>query len=208
MDLYLFDFDNTLYAYDSRRRLPAQSRLSGVSQYHLAKTWWAAGFERRAEAGEWPTADAYLDQFAAVTGARLTLAQWVQARSEASTATTGVVDEFRRASTRGTASLLSNNPSPFVEGFTSLAPDVSAIAGPNLLVSCMLGARKPSALAYRRALDAYGANAADTFLVDDSAENIAGAASLGITAHRFLGATASAVADLHTAIDRFSARKS
>ncbi|MDQ1543948.1 MAG: glucose-phosphatase, partial [Actinomycetota bacterium] len=68
MDLYLFDFDKTLYAYDSRKRLPALSRISGLSQYHLAKTWWAAGWEVRAELGEFPTADAYLDRFAEVTG--------------------------------------------------------------------------------------------------------------------------------------------
>ena len=48
VDLYFFDLDKTLYAYDFRERLPALSRFSGVSQYHLASTWWAGGFERRA----------------------------------------------------------------------------------------------------------------------------------------------------------------
>ena len=56
MDLYFFDFDKTLYAYDMMRRLPALSRITGASQYHLAKSWWAAGYEARAEAGAWRTA--------------------------------------------------------------------------------------------------------------------------------------------------------
>ncbi|TXN28549.1 hypothetical protein [Lacisediminihabitans profunda] len=63
MDLYFFDFDTTLYTYDSRKRLPALSLASGVSQYHLAKTWWESGFEIRAESGEWPTAAEYLAEF-------------------------------------------------------------------------------------------------------------------------------------------------
>ena len=48
MDLYFFDFDKTLYAYDFHFRLPALSVMTGASQYHLAKTWWAEGFEVRA----------------------------------------------------------------------------------------------------------------------------------------------------------------
>ena len=67
MDLYLFDFDKTLYGYDFLHRLPALSRASGVSQYALASRWWAAGFEARAEAGEWPTAESYLAEFCRVT---------------------------------------------------------------------------------------------------------------------------------------------
>ncbi|MFZ2963919.1 MAG: hypothetical protein WA006_04455 [Rhodoglobus sp.] len=43
MDRYLSDLDKTLYAYDFRRRLPAPARLAGVSQYRLARRWWADG---------------------------------------------------------------------------------------------------------------------------------------------------------------------
>ena len=75
MDLYLFDFDKTLYGYDFHRRLPALSRATGVSQYDLASKWWAAGYEARAESGEWPDADAYLEKFAEITGATLTAAE-------------------------------------------------------------------------------------------------------------------------------------
>ena len=49
--LFLFDFDKTLYAYDFRKRLPRLAELSGVSQYDLAKHWWAAGREEAAESG-------------------------------------------------------------------------------------------------------------------------------------------------------------
>jgi putative hydrolase of the HAD superfamily len=204
VDLYLFDFDKTLYAYDSRKRLPAQSRISGVSQYHLAKTWWAAGYEVRAELGEWKTAQDYLDEFAAVTGARLTLDEWCEARHEASTPNAGVVEALRYASTLGEVSLFSNNPPPFVETLPEMAPDVAAILGPNVLVSCQIGARKPSPEAYERALAHYGVPAENAFFVDDSKANVAGARSVGITSFHYTG-----VADvpaLNAAIDAFSAR--
>ena len=185
MDLYLFDFDKTLYAYDFRKRLPELARLGGVSQYHLASTWWAAGCERRAEAGAWPTADEYLAQFARVTGAELTLEQWADARRLAMTRIDGSVAALRRASTLGTVSLLSNNPSVFAAALPLLAPDVVDILGENLLVSAALGVRKPDPEIYRLALQRYGVAPEDTFFADDSAANVEGAASVGIRAHLF-----------------------
>ena len=187
MDLYLFDFDKTLYAYDFRKRLPALSRVSGVSQYHLAKTWWAAGYEVRAELGEWKTSEEYLDMFATVTGARLTLDQWCEARHEASTPNAGVVNALRLAASLGTVSLFSNNPPPFVASLAKMAPDVAAILGPNVLVSCEIGIRKPDPAAYLAAMKHYAAAPSDTFFVDDSAANIAGAARDGITTFHYTG---------------------
>jgi glucose-1-phosphatase len=204
VDLYLFDFDKTLYAYDFRKRLPALSRVSGVSQYHLAKTWWAAGYEVRAELGEWKTADDYLDEFAKVTGARLTLDQWCEARHAASTPNVGVVDALRLAATLGTVSLFSNNPPPFVASLSQMAPDVAEILGPNVLVSCQIGIRKPDPKAYQAAVDHYGAEATNSFFVDDSAANVAGAQADGLTAFHYTAATD--VPALDAAIRAFAAR--
>lgn len=184
MDLYFFDFDKTLYAYDFRMRLPALSLITGVSQYRLAKTWWADGYESRAEAGEWKTSAEYLEQFERITGARLTLENWQESRALASTAIPGSIEALRRASTLGTVSVLSNNPAPFAESLPVLAPDVAALVGENRLVSYQFGIRKPAADLYRRALDHFGARAEDTFFADDSAGNVAGAAALGIHAHQ------------------------
>ena len=185
MDLYLFDFDKTLYACDFRKRLPELARLGGVSQYHLADTWWAAGYERRAESGEWPTADEYLAEFARVTGVSLTLAQWADARRLAMTRIDGSVAALRRAASLGTASLLSNNPSVFQAALPQLAPDVAQALGDNVLVSAGLGVRKPAARIFELAMEHYGSDPERTFFVDDSAENVEGAAELGIFTHLF-----------------------
>ena len=201
MDLYLFDFDKTLYEYDFRRRLPEFARVGGVSQYSLAKNWWAAGFERRAESGEWPDAAGYLAEFARVTGVTLTLDEWAAVRRTAMRPIGGSVAALGRAASLGTVSLLSNNPAPFAAALPLLAPDVCAIVGEHRLISCELGIRKPDPEAYRRALDRFGVRAEDTFFTDDSFENIAGARSIGIHAHHF-----TTVESLDAALTAFATR--
>ena len=183
MDLYLFDFDKTLYAFDFRRRLPALADMTGASQYRLASRWWAGGYERRAEAGEWPTSAEYLAEFERVTGAALSLDQWRAARALASTRIPGSMAALARAATLGTAAVFSNNPSPFAESLAVLAPDVVEIVGPRAMVSCQIGLRKPDPAAFAAVLDRLGATPENTFFADDSPSNVAGAAGLGITAH-------------------------
>ncbi len=205
MTLFFFDFDKTLYAYNFRKRLPELSRLTGVSQYRLAKLWWAGGYEKRAESGEWRDPAEYFAEFERVTGAHLTLEDYQVSRHMASTPIPGSVEALRHAATLGTVSLLSNNPSPFAASLPVLAPDVCAIVGENRLVSCDLGVRKPDPRVYMRALERYGASAEETFFADDSAENIAAAAAIGITAHQLTYVSGvPQVQALRDAIDAFA----
>ncbi len=210
MDLYFFDLDKTLYAYDFRYRLPELARLSGGSQYHLAKTWWASGCEARAEAGDWPTADEYLDEFARVTGTRrLALEEWASARRLAMTRIPGSIAALARAAELGTVSLLSNNPAATATALPLLARDVVEILGENRLFSYQLRSRKPGEEIYRRALEHYGVAAENCFFADDSAANIAGARAVGITGHQLM--SHSGTYDTHAllaAIEAFAGRRS
>ncbi|MBX3117016.1 MAG: HAD family phosphatase [Cryobacterium sp.] len=207
MKLFVFDFDDTLYDYDFRLRLPALALLTGKSQYHLAKTWWAADFERRAEAGEWKTSAEYLAQFEEATGASLTLEGWRESRMLASSPIPGAVAALRRAAELGKTAVLTNNPAPFAESFEFLAPDVAAIVGDRVLVSSDLGVRKPDAGIYRLALERLGATAGETYFTDDSAANVAGAESLGITGHKIAWRDGQAdIAALSASIEDFASR--
>lgn len=183
--LFLFDFDQTLSAFDFRRRLPALAAATGTSQYHLASTWWGGGHERAAEVGEYPTTTAYLVAFERVTGAALTREQWLQARLAAMTPVPAALDALRLAASLGTASLLSNNPIIFHDCFTELAPEAASILGGYGLVSAQLGARKPGALIFARVLERFGADPADAMLIDDAARNVEGAREAGLTAFQF-----------------------
>lgn len=186
VDLYLFDFDKTLYAYDNRYRLPALALAAHASQYQLAKRWWAAGYELRAEAGEWPTADEYLDEFARVTDShRMTLEEWAEGRRLASTPNPGVLAAVARAREIGTVSLLSNNPSVFEAALPFFAPDAVELLGDHVLVSAALGVRKPDARVFELALARYDATPQNTFFADDVLENVLGARAVGIDAHHY-----------------------
>ena len=184
--LFLFDFDKTLYAYDFRKRLPRLAELTGVSQYALAKNWWEEGYEAAAEAGEFPSSEEYLAAFNEVTGGRLTADGWREARRAAMTPIPGSIAALHRAAELGTVSLLSNNPIIFRDSLSELAPEVAHVLGGNDLVSAVLGARKPEARIYTRALSRFGIAAEDTLFIDDSGANLRGAEAVGITGFQLL----------------------
>ncbi|MDN4614695.1 HAD family phosphatase [Leifsonia sp. F6_8S_P_1B] len=184
MDVYFFDCDKTLYDYDFHKRLPRLAQLGGVSQYRLASTWWAGGFERAAEIGEYATSEEYLEAFADVTGATLTLEQWQEARKAAMTPIPGSIAALHEAATLGTVSLLSNNPIPFKDSLPVLTPEIVDVLQDNDLVSAVLGARKPERRIYTRALGRFGVRPEDAILFDDSAANVEGARAAGMHAHR------------------------
>ena len=54
--------------------------------------------------------------------------------------------------------------------------------------SCYVGLRKPGLAIYKRALDILGAPAERILFIDDRAENVAGALSVGMKGIRFVGA--------------------
>jgi putative hydrolase of the HAD superfamily len=116
-----------------------------------------------------------------VTGGSLTIDGWCDARRAAMTPIPGSIAALRRAAEIGTVSLLSNNPIIFKDMLPELAPDVAGILGENDLVSAVLGARKPEARIFTRALSKYGIPAEDTMFVDDSEANVRGAETVGIT---------------------------
>jgi putative hydrolase of the HAD superfamily len=58
------------------------------------------------------------------------------------------------------------------------------------LSSCYLGLRKPKLAIYQRALDILGRPARRVLFIDDRAENVAGAAKVGMKAIQFKGADA------------------
>lgn len=207
-DVYFFDCDQTLYAYDFRKRLPALARLTGASQYHLASTWWGGGHEAAADAGEYRSSDEYFAAWRVVTGTTLTLEQWQEARAAAMTRIPGVIAALARAATLGTVSLLSNNPIPFRDALPILAPDVAEILQGNDLTSAVLGAQKPERRIYTRALGLFGVRAEDAILIDDSAANVAGARAAGMHAFQLTETDGDYdITGLNAALDSFAGRR-
>ncbi|MFC7580413.1 HAD family hydrolase [Schaalia naturae] len=83
---------------------------------------------------------------------------------------------------------LSNWPGELFHHAVDLVPVVSRLE--DVVVSGFEGMRKPEARIYRLMLERFGTRPEDTVFVDDSADNIEGAAALGIDAILFTGSEA------------------
>jgi putative hydrolase of the HAD superfamily len=198
--LFVFDMDDVLYRYDWRVRMGLLEELTGHDVVELRRRWWHHEGEWRAEAGGYPTAAEYHAAFEAAMGMPVPVDDWLRIRRAAMTPWPDSIAAVRRAAELGEVALLTNN-GPLVEAhLATLAPEIAALFGPELHTSSFYGARKPEPEVFRTLLEAYGRDPSEVFFVDDLPENVAGAESVGITAHRFTDA-----ATLIAAIEAFAA---
>lgn len=200
--LYVFDMDDVLYRYDWRVRMELLSGLTGHPIAELRRRWWHAEGEWAAEAGLFEGPEAYHAAFEAALGASVPVPEWLRMRRAAMTPWPESIAAVRRAAELGDVALLTNN-GPLVEAhLTDLAPEIAPLFGDDLHTSSFYGARKPDPEVFREVLRAHDRDASDVFFADDLPENVAGAASVGISAHRFVDA-----ASLLSAVEAFAAER-
>jgi putative hydrolase of the HAD superfamily len=183
--LFIFDMDDVLYDYDWRARMAGMTEMTGLSLDELRERWWTADGEWAAEAGGFATGAEYLAALEEALGCRVDESEWVRVRGEAMTVRPGSIAAVRRAAELGRVTLLTNNGVLTSEHLPTLAPELVDLFGDHLFTSSAYGARKPDPVVYERVLESYGVPADRAFFADDMPENIAGAASVGITAHLY-----------------------
>lgn len=200
--LFLFDMDDVLYDYDWRARMRGLTALTGLELAELRRRWWHEHGEWAAEAGRFPDGEGYRSALGAALGVEISVAEWVDNRRSAMTARPDAIAAVARAADHGRVSLLTNNGPLLDEHLASIAPEIAPLFGEHLRTTSRYGARKPDPRVFERVLAHYRADARDTFFVDDLAENVAAAASLGITTYRYGTAEG-----LHAAIEEFAAER-
>lgn len=184
--LFVFDMDDVLYDYEWRIRMRGLTELTGLEFAELRRRWWHADGEWAAEAGRWSDGDAYLRAWRDAMGVELSREDWVANRGSAMRPRPDVLASVARARELGRVTLLTNNNPLVEEHLPVLAPDLVPLFGhEHLRSSSRYGARKPDPRVFERVLEAYDEPAEHTFFVDDLPENVAGAASVGITAHLY-----------------------
>ena len=197
--LYIFDMDDVLYDYDWRTRMAGMTELTGLSLDQMRRLWWHDEGEWAAEAGVFSTAEDYMDAFQTAIGMTVDQSEWVRVRGAAMTPRPESIDAVRRASELGDVTLLTNNGAMTAKHLRTLAPELVPVFGEHLYTSSDYSARKPNPLVFERVLARYERDASEAFFVDDMPENVAGAASIGITAHLYRSP-----ADLRQAIEDFA----
>jgi putative hydrolase of the HAD superfamily len=183
--LFLFDMDDVLYDYDWRARMAGLTELTGLELDELRRRWWHDAGEWAAEAGGFPDGDGYRAALCAALEVEISAEAWVENRRSAMRARPAAIAAVRRASELGRVSLLTNNGPLLDEHLAVIAPEIAPLFGDHLRTTSHYGARKPDPAVFERVLRHYEADAADAFFVDDLPENVAAAASLGITTYRY-----------------------
>ncbi len=202
MLLFIFDMDNVLYDYDIPGRMAALTALTGLPLDELRRRWWHERGEWAAEAGHFADADRYLEAFRAALEVEVSEEDWVRTRGAAMTPWPESIAAVARAAELGRVTLLTNNGPMTSRHLRALAPELVPVFGDHLFTSSDYGARKPEPEVFRAVLERYGVEAADAFFADDLEENVNGARSVGITAHRFTDA-----GGLLAAIEEFAASR-
>lgn len=201
--LFIFDMDHVLYDYNWDVRIAGLADLTGLAPAEIKERWWDAGLERQAEAGQWSTGDEYIDAFSRAIQTPVDKRDWVRIRAAAMSPRPDAIAAVERAAQLGTVTLLTNNGALVGESLHTLAPALVDVFGEHLLTSSAYGARKPDPEVFRNVLGRYNTGAEDAFFADDLTENVAGAASVGITAHLYTTA-----AGLREAIELFATVRS
>ena len=183
--LFIFDMDDVLYDYDWRKRMQGMTDLTGLSLMQMRDLWWHDEGEWAAEAGVFPTPEAYLDAFESAIGMKVDENEWVRVRGAAMTARPDAIAAVVRASELGDVTLLTNNGALTAKHLRTLAPELVPVFGEHLHTSSEYSARKPNPVVFERVLAAYERDASEAFFVDDMPGNVAGAASIGISAHLY-----------------------
>lgn len=201
--LFVFDMDDVLYDYDWRQRMAGLTELTGHDFAELRRRWWNHDGEWAAEAGRFPSGEAYLAAWNAALEVELSTDEWLANRGGAMRPRPEALDAVRRASELGRVTLLTNNGPLLGEHLPRVAPDLVPLFGEeHLRYSSFYGARKPDPVVFERVLEAYDEPADHAFFVDDLPENVAGAASVGITAHLYADPVS-----LLDAIERFAVQR-
>ena len=200
--LFIFDMDDVLYDYDWRVRMEGMTALTGLPLDELRRRWWHDRGEWAAEGGQFASADDYLFALETALGMPIDESEWVRVRGSAMTVWPESLEAVRRASELGQVTLLTNNGPLAHKHLATLAPELVELFGDHLYTSSHYGARKPDPAVFERVLEAYGVPARDAFFADDLQVNVDGAASVGITAHRF-----TTPAGMLAAIERFAASR-
>lgn len=186
--LFVFDMDDVLYDYDWRIRMAGLTALTGHDLPELRRRWWNERGEWAAEAGGYPSAESYHEAVTAAMGVEIPIDEWLANRRSAMTPWPRSIQVVERAAELGQVSLLTNN-GPLVEAhLETLAPEIADVFRGHLRTSSHYGARKPDPQVFLNLLASYAADASDVFFADDLAPNVAGAESVGITAHQFIDA--------------------
>jgi putative hydrolase of the HAD superfamily len=179
MTWVLFDFGGVICYPQPEEDLARLARAAGCTVAEFGDAYWPyrLDYDRAVldAAGYWQRVAGNLgrsfDEVQIAELARLDIASWMHLQE----GTVALIEDMAAAGHR--LALLSNAPADVAEAVSGLPV---AAHFEHLIFSCFLKSAKPDPECFNGALAVMGAEPAEVVLVDDRADNIAGAARLGM----------------------------
>jgi putative hydrolase of the HAD superfamily len=182
--LVIFDMDGVLDRYDIDARLEKLAAATGKSAKAIYAAIWESGLEDESDSGR-ISATKYLEDCSERVGASISRALWIEARRAAMTPNRAVLSLAAALKAKTGIAVLTNNGFLVKETFGEIFPELIPLFGEGLHVAAEFGTKKPDPEVYRRLTARHGVDAREAMMIDDKPENVTGAQSAGLTAHRF-----------------------
>jgi HAD superfamily hydrolase (TIGR01509 family) len=179
----LFDLGGVLFRYAPERRWREFARLTGLEPDEVARRLGRSGFSSACDAGRLRGAAAHREGLR-LLGQRLSLERFVGAWIAAFEPAPQVLAMARSIRTHAGVAILTNNSDLVRQGLEARFGAELDIFRPRIF-SSDVGLTKPDPRLFEHAANLLGQPPERILLVDDSAANIASAASLGFQVHRF-----------------------
>ena len=185
-DLIFFDLGSVVCRFHPARRLAALAAATGLAEPDIHERIWGSGLDADMDGGRYTFEEAcraVADALGCPIPRETLLAAWALA-SEPDPEVLAVVDALRRE--RRTA-LLSDNGPLLLAALPRYLPELAPRFDP-LCFSSELGAVKPTAACFARALARAGVGPERALLIDDLPGNAEGARAHGLAGIVFTGA--------------------
>jgi glucose-1-phosphatase len=183
----IFDFGNVICSFDVGRFLERLEAWSGVPSDTLRRRVYGSALHAAYERGE-ITSGEFREQVESATGTRIPVPAFEEAFNGIFTPLDGTSALIRQLKGRCRLGLLSNTNECHFRGYIRETPVYPLFD--SVTLSFQVGALKPHAAIYRDALAKLSLPPEACVFIDDIAEYVEGANSLGIHGIRFTGAAA------------------
>jgi glucose-1-phosphatase len=180
----IFDMDDVLCHYDLGRRLRALSRLSGKRPRDIRAAVWDSGFEGDSDAGGYPDADHYLEEFGKRLGYPITRAEWIAARRESMVPHPEVLELVREIGKVARLAIYTNNGPLVKHHLEELFPEAAALFSERYC-SYEFSTKKPDPASFRKLVERMGIAVGDCWFIDDKRSNVQGARMAGLRGHHY-----------------------
>ncbi len=177
--LVVFDLDDVLVEYRQEARVETLARAIGATPSMVNEALFKSGLEAKNDRGELGLED-YLDALRRRYGLDIPLDAFIDARRQSMHLRREVLALAEGIAAQTTLALFTNNGQWLGRQLPKFLPELRPLFGTRIITSAQLRLTKPDPQAFCVCLSTLGYSPASALMIDDLADNIAGARRAGL----------------------------